>query len=152
MTNVVAQNCAVGAWDFGREESGPFGLRLDQFLNELHILLHDLLPHQVGDARRGILLGQKVQDQLAVLPHGVPVLARVGPRLAQGFLAASQAQVVRPLGLLMLVARRLLQVPGETAAAWLLFLGRQRRDVDVGQLRWEAGVPLEELRQLGGVV
>lgn len=115
-------------------------------------MLHDLLPHQVGDARRSILLGQKVQDQLAVLPHGVPVLAGVGPRLSQGFFAAAQAQVVRPLGLLMLVARRLLQVPGEAAAAWLLILGRQRRDMDVGQLRWEAGVPLEELRQLWGIV
>jgi hypothetical protein len=93
-----------------------------------------------------------MQDQLAVLPYGVPVLAWVCPRLAQGLLAAAQAQVVRPLRLLMLVARRLLQVPGEAAAAGLVLLGRQRRDVDVGQLRREAGVPLEELCQLGRVV
>lgn len=115
-------------------------------------MFYDLLPDQVGDGARSLLLGQQVQDQLAVLPHGVAVLAGVGPRLAQGLFAAAQAQVVRPLRLLMLVARRLLQVPGEAAAAGLLLLGRQRRDVDVGQLRWEAGVPLEELRQLGGVV
>lgn len=93
-----------------------------------------------------------MQDELAVLPHGVPVLTGVGPRLAQSLLAAAQAQVVRPPRLLMLVARRLLQVPREAAAAGLLLLGWQRRDVDVGQLRREAGVPLEELRQFGGVV
>lgn len=93
-----------------------------------------------------------MQDQLAVLPHGVPVLAGICPCLAQSFFAAAQAQVVGPPRLLMLVARRLLQVPGEAAAAGLLLLGRQRRDVDVGQLGREAGVPPEELSQLGRVV
>lgn len=151
-TNVVAQNCAIGAWKPASWKSGPLGFRLDQLLDELHILFYDLLPDQVGDGTRSLLLGQQVQDQLAILPHGIPVLAGVSPRLAQGLFAAAQAQVVCPLRLLMLVARRLLQVPWEAAAAWLLLLGRQRRDVDVGQLRWEAGVPLEELRQLGGVV
>lgn len=38
-------------------KSGPFGFRLNQFLNELHILFYDLLPHQVGDAGRSVLLG-----------------------------------------------------------------------------------------------
>lgn len=92
--------------------SGPLGLRLHQSFNKLHVLLHDLLPHHVGDPARSLLLGQQVQDKLAVLPYGVPVLAGVCPRLAQSLFAAAQAQVMRPLRLLMLVARRLLQVPG----------------------------------------
>lgn len=138
---------------FAHCRSSPLRFRLDQLLNELDILFYDLLPHQVGDAARSLLLGKQVQDQLTVLSHGVPVLTGIGSRLAQGLLATPQAQIVRPFRLLMLlVAGGLLQVPGKPSAAWLLLLGRQRRDVDVGQPRWKAGVPFEELRQLGGIV
>lgn len=50
-----------------------------------------------------LLLGQQMEHQLAVLAHRIALLARIRPRLPQGLLAAPEACVVRPLGLLVVV-------------------------------------------------
>lgn len=131
--------------------SAPLPFRINEILNEFDILLCDLLPHNIRDIDIGVLLPrEEVEHQLAVFAHRVTLLARVGPCLAQGLLAAPQSRVVRPFGLLaVLVARCLREGPGQAAAAGrlrLLVLGRKSRGVDAGQLGREVRVLFEEPR------
>lgn len=89
-----------------------------------------------------------MEHQLAVLPHRVTFFARIRSRLAQGFLAAPQPCVMRPLRLLVvLVSRCLCEGPGQAATTgclWLFVLGREGRGVNAGQFRGKVRVLFEE--------
>lgn len=128
-------------------------LHFDQVFNNAPLLISRLPPHCFQRLRLSPLPRRRkqMQHQLAVLPHRVPILARIHPRLLQRRRALPQPHLPRPgLRLPLLLGRPVLS--RQPAGRGLGDVGRRQRGaLDLDQVGFQVGVLGEEALEVGSV-